>query len=86
MKVVPFEAKHIEQLELQNAQGYLSALVSKEHAEALVGDWAFTAIDDGKPIAAAGVIPVWQGRGMAWAFISKYAVNTKFLLVHRAVK
>ena len=86
MNVVPFEAEHINQLELQDAQSYLSAIVSSDQAEALVGDWAFSAMEDGRPIASAGVILLWQGRGMAWAFISKYAVNNKFLQVHRAVK
>ena len=86
MEVIPFQAKHIQQIELQGEQEYLSKYVNKQHAEALVGDWAFTGIVNGVPVAAAGVIPMWQGRGMAWAYISKHAMAHSFIPVHKAVK
>ena len=39
---------------------------------------------DGKPIAAAGLIPVWNGRGAVWAFLSETGPQA-FLTIHRAI-
>lgn len=83
--VVPFKAEHIAAIRLQEAQAYLSDWVTYAQAEALEEQTSYTAMLDGVPVAAAGVIPQWQGRSLAWAFIGDVGPR-KFLGIHRAVK
>ena len=83
--VVPFKAAHLAAIELQSAQAYLSEWVTQAQGRELEAHPSYTALHENKPIAAAGVIPIWQGRGLAWAFVSDAGPNL-FLPVHRAVK
>jgi|TARA_R110000796_G_scaffold46702_3_gene112962 hypothetical protein len=83
--IVPFESGHLHQLELQSAQAYLSDWVTVEQGDMLAEYPAYTAMKNGSPLAAAGVVPVWAHRSMAWAFISDTGPND-FMMVHRAVK
>jgi hypothetical protein len=78
----------LEQVCLQEGQAYLSNWITPQQASALENEtWAFTAMqDNGVPLGCAGVVHMWQGRGMAWAYLSKYAAEEKFILVHRAVR
>lgn len=86
MNVVPFKAADLHAIDLQEGQAYLSSWITPDQAYALEQtDWAYTAIVDNAPIACAGVIPMWQGRGLAWAYLSKQAARENFLGVHRAV-
>ena len=84
-EVVPFKAAHLAAIRLQAAQMYLSKWVTIEQSEALEQTPGYTALDDGVPICAAGVIPIWAGRAMAWSFISDVG-PTNFLKCHRAVQ
>lgn len=88
MEVVPFKAEHVRDMQMQDSQDvdYLGEFTTSEQARALEGDWSFTGVVNGVPIACAGVLPMWAGRGMAWAFISKEAHGNNFMSVHRAVK
>jgi len=84
--VVPFKAEHLAAIQLQSAQAYLSDWVSEAQCKALEEqDASYTALYEGKPIAAAGMIPQWQGRTLCWAFIGE-VTQAQFLAVHRATK
>lgn len=87
MRIAEYKAEHLHAVDLQDGQSYMSNWVTPEMALSLESEtWAFTAMDDdGTPLGCAGVINVWQGRGMAWAYLSKRATQDKFLFVHRAV-
>ena len=85
MIVVPFEALHLERLKLQDAQMYLSNWVSPEQGLALESHPSYTAMENNVPLASAGIIPQWQGRAIAWAFLSNIGPS-QFVGVHRAVK
>ncbi len=85
MEVLDFKAEHLQRLKLQNAQLYLSGWVTLEQGRALENQPSYTAVVDGIPIAAAGVVPQWQGRAIAWAFLSEIGPR-QFVGVHRAVK
>jgi ribosomal protein S18 acetylase RimI-like enzyme len=87
MNVISYTAEHLHQVDLQGAQAYLSDWVTPDMAAALENEtWSFTAMqDNGVPLGCAGVLNMWQGRGIAWAYLSKYAAEEKFLQVHRAV-
>jgi len=86
MDVVEFKGDHILNMDLQNGQAYLSDWLTPAQAHLLERDgWGYTGVVNGIPIASAGVLPMWQGRGMAWAYISNAAAKERFLSVHRAV-
>ena len=85
MDVIPFEPDHLNQLELQQAQAYLGSWVTSEQGAALAEHPSYTAIQDGTLLASAGVVTMWQGRAMAWAFLTDMGAQ-HFIGVHRAVK
>ena len=84
-EVIPFKSAHFAAIQLQTAQMYLSEMVTQEHIDVLERAPSYTALLDGKPIGAAGVIPIETGRALAWSFISHTGPKT-FLKCHRAVK
>jgi hypothetical protein len=84
-EVIPFKAPHLAAIRLQAAQMYLSEWVTEEQGAALEQSPSYTAMLDDVPIGAAGVIPIWTGRAMAWSFISDTGPQ-HFLKCHRAVK
>lgn len=87
MDVVPFKAEHLLMISLQESQQYLGPYINEDLAKSLeLEDWSWTGLEDGVPLACSGVQPIWQGRGMAWAYISDRASKHQFLKVHRAVQ
>lgn len=87
MNVVPFKAHHLKSLSLQEQQQYLAQYMTDEQMVAIEnGGWGWSGVyPDGFVVGCAGVIPLWQGRGMAWAYLSEAACKMEFLKVHRAV-
>ena len=84
-EVVPFKSEHLASIKLQQQQAYLSDWVTLEQGRGLEEHPSYTAMVDGKPIGAAGVLHMWKGRAQAWAFISNTG-PMNFLKGHRAVK
>ena len=86
IQIVAFKAAHLQWLELQAAQAYLSSDISKpEHAAMIekAGE-SFTAMAGDKVLACSGTVEVWSGRAVAWALISKDA-GRHMLGIHKAV-
>lgn len=72
MIVERFKPEHLESLVLQPAQEFARATVAeKGYGESLAKFDSFTASVDGRVVACAGVIPMWNGRGDAWALIAR---------------
>jgi len=87
MNVRPFIASDLSAIDLQDGQAYLSSFITPEQAAALEKtDWAYTGCEGDRVLGSCGVIPMWQGRGLAWAYLSKYAARQKFIEVHRTVR
>ena len=85
MEFIPFKAEHLNVLEAQPSQARMSATPSPEVGVMLEKQSSFTAMDDGVPIGAAGVITDrGTHRGMAWAYLSVIPTR-KFITVHKAV-
>ena len=82
MNIVPFHVEHLQGLALQPMQAG-SPLVAPEQA-GLLGH-AFTALDDGKPIACAGLYEIWPGRALAWTYLGVDS-GPKFVALHREVR
>jgi hypothetical protein len=86
MMVVPFQPEHLTAMVLQPDQAYLRAWITPEVAAAVAAHEAFSALDeDGDVIGSAGVINLWEGRGMAWAYLSVNARN-HMLPITKAVR
>lgn len=86
MNIVEYKPEHLHQIDLQEGQAYLSNWVTPELAASLGGSgWAYTGMDGDAPVGCAGVINVWQGRGIAWAYLSKGVSRHNFIAVHKAV-
>ena len=84
-EVLPFKAEHLAVIKLQHMQAYLSNWVTLDHGRGLEQFPSYTAFADGVAIGAAGVLNMWQGRGVAWAFIAQTTPHN-FLKGHRVVK
>lgn len=78
IEVVEFNPAHAAALEVQDAQRVDAACLGGEYG------MAFTAMADGRPVACAGVLEVWAGRGYAWALLGRDC-GSYFLAIHRAV-
>ena len=85
MRIVPFRARHLDGLRLQDAQSGMAPLLNREVGASLeAAGPAFSALYVKEVIACAGVMEVWSGRLQAWALLSPCGPE-RFLRVHRAV-
>lgn len=64
--IIPYEPEHLLSLKFQPGQVATNQTTENARAMAL-GGIAMTAIADGRPLACAGILELWPGRGMAWA-------------------
>jgi hypothetical protein len=85
MKIVRFQAGHLEALELQAAQRDMARYLSREYGEKLEqAGVAFSAVKAGRILGCAGVETIWAGRGVAWSLLG-CLTPVEFLGVHRRV-
>lgn len=86
MIVIPYQPAHLRSLLLQPAQAAMvSYFDNPAYAKALnVPGKSFTAMDGERVLAIAGVIPIWKGRGEAWALLGG-DIRRHFLAIHHAV-
>jgi hypothetical protein len=87
MRVVPFQPDHVLRLALQPMQLSHEPPMSVEVAATLakVGPSYAAVEDDGTVLAAAGIIPQWEGRAIAWALIAHNA-GPHFVRITREVR
>lgn len=85
MLIVPYRAEHLDELVLQWAQAPSGVWFTREQALALEGTEAWSGIYDNEPVICSGVVQVWQGRYMAWSYVSKNA-GICFVSIHKAVR
>lgn len=85
MILAPYKAEHLLAMRLQPGQEHCLPYVTEDYAKALEGEFAFTALVDGEPVAVGGVHEVWANRALAWTFIDGRA-GKHFLGLHKLVK
>ena len=87
MIVRPYEVGDELKITLQSSQKYMNdyEFYSAEVLELSKQGLAWTGEQDGKILAISGVIPIWEGRASAWAFISEDAGEHMYH-VHKAVR
>lgn len=83
--IVPFKAEHLGMVQLQSTQAYMTDEMRKpEYAKMLENSYAYSLIDGDEVLCCAGIMPIWNGRAMAWALMSKNA-GRKFIEIHKNV-
>ena len=85
MLIIPYKAEHLSGLMLQAAQQYMQAYISEADTKALEQGYAYTGLDEGNVLICAGVMPIWQGRGLAWAYVAEHA-RAHMIALTRSVK
>ena len=85
MRIIPFEALHVELLDDQEHNKPLRPFITAKDVRALEGPHAYTGVVDGRVVVCAGVEPMWQGRGYAWSYLSAGS-GAHFVAIHKAVK
>ena len=86
MIVRPWEQEDIDRVDLQTAQEYLRGLdLDMDMTDLSAKGLAFTGEVDGKVIGMAGVIPMWNGRAIAWALLAGDS-GKHFPHIHKAIK
>lgn len=86
MEIVPFKAEHLAGMRLQSGQAWAAEHIEEAGIRTLEGPHAFTALEDGRPIACAGVAEMEKGRWLAWSYLSDQVNARNFLKVHNAVR
>lgn len=87
MRIVPFKPEHLEVLALQQEQEYMRpylGIIGYGKWLAVEGK-SFTGMDGERVLFCAGVLPMWEGRGEAWALFSS-DLQRHFLKIHNAVR
>lgn len=84
LEVVPYRAAHLHALRLQPWQA--ATRVTDVYAQALESaGGSYTATLAGHPVACAGIVEQWEGRGLCWALLSP-DVGPHFIQLTRIVR
>lgn len=88
MKIEPFRPDHLENLLLQPTQEYLRAFCeSSDCARKYVQHGFMALVDkDGVTLGIAGLVPLWPGRAMAEALLSKNIGGAGMVAATRAIR
>ncbi len=79
--LIPFRKWHFDWL----ADGERVPGVDVAVIEQLPAKSSFTYVAEGEPIACGGVVPQWNGRGVAWAYL-KDCTGPHMLAITRAAR
>lgn len=87
MIVETFKPEHLETLILQPAQVHAYANISdKGYGKVLSKYEAYTAFVDGRVVACAGTLPIWDGRAEVWSLVASDIGKLGMRSLHFAVK
>ena len=85
IQIVPYKAEHWDNFKPQDAQNALYGLVDQPTREMMEQYEGYTGIVDGEVIGFCGVIEMWPGRAIAWAWLAN-CLGRKMIFAHRAVE
>jgi RimJ/RimL family protein N-acetyltransferase len=84
--VVPFQAWHLEWLNLQASQHMLSASLTVQYGRSLEGAGpCYSAFCGARVVACAGIVEFWAGRAQVWSLLAEEMPQYR-KAIHRAVK
>ena len=84
MNIVPLTKEHLDKINAQGAQDYVSSWITTEMKEELARSNAFAAVENGEVLGCGGVIEFWKDRASVWAILSGNC-GPHFVKMHRAV-
>lgn len=85
MIVERFRPEHLEALVVQDAQAFMRPIFSNpKYAQDIAKMESYTAFIDGRPVAIAGILPIWEGRAECWAIIAQDIGRAGMRKFHRA--
>ena len=85
IQVVPYEAKHALALDLQMHQQSTARFITLEYAKSLEGEFSYTVLLDGSPIAVGGIAKLWENRGFVWSMMDQCA-GPHFVIITKVAK
>lgn len=84
--IVPFEAWHLDWINLQASQQMLSPSLTHHYGRSLqCAGPAYTALHGCEVLACAGIVEFWAGRAQVWSLLSDSMPQYR-KSIHRAVK
>ena len=83
--VIPYQPQHLLDVDLQGPQKLLGEWVTTAQADNLVGKYSFSGVHDGQIMVCAGVVELWHGRFLTWAYVDAKAGRC-FMQIHAAVR
>lgn len=85
MRVVKFQAAHLDALDPQDAQASVVAGLRGDKAKALEGNCTFTCVDNDEVYCVFGWIVIYPHRAVMWSLLSKNA-GPKMLALTRIAR
>lgn len=87
MEVKPLDAETLDYLGHQQAGPVGELLQQPDMRAQFLENPAWVAVKDGMPVCAAGVLPIWPGRGQAWAVFDYQKIEPRDMIaITRAVR
>lgn len=88
MIFVEFKAEHLTMMKIQKAQEiWKDKLLTYEYSKALeIPGMAWTALKNDEVLGCAGMIPVWEGRVIAWALFGDIPKHSWILIFRKIQK
>nr|VFK12037.1 MAG: hypothetical protein BECKLPF1236B_GA0070989_102910 [Candidatus Kentron sp. LPFa] len=84
MHIIDFEPEHLSALRIREETHGLSPAGLAAYAEKLKNG-GLTMKDSEEILCCAGVLPLWEGLGVAWAFVDAERPRRRALAFHRAI-
>ena len=86
LSYAPFRARHVEAMNIQDQQEWVTAEYGVEDFKALERKHAYTLFRDGVPIVCCGAFELSKVRGSCWAILSTSITPHIFREVHNLGK
>jgi len=85
VRTVPFAPAHLRSMRIQPRQRTFLDFVPAELAEQLADKPSITVIDGEEPLLCGGVIEMWPGRALCWAYFAE-GIRERMIAVVRAAR
>lgn len=85
MRIIPLTKEHLDRIQAQDAQEYVSAWITDQIKAELTQGMSFAAVEGDEVLCCAGILEYWEGRAAAWAVIAGN-LGRRFIPIHRAAE
>ena len=84
IEIIPARPEMASMIRLQKVQTLTGMKLTPENLARFIASGPAFACVDGSVMAIGGVLPIWEGRGLAWGLLSD-SIGASMTTVHRAV-